>query len=439
VRCMSTSTSKTKTPEFVKTTKQREAVDLLGSEARHVMLYGGSRSGKTFILIYLMVVRALRHKSRHLILRLHFNHVKTSVWHDTLPKVLDLICPDVQVVWNRSDYYIEFPNGSEIWLGGLDDKERTEKVLGTEYSTIFFNEASQLAYQSITTALSRLAEKTPLVNRAYYDCNPPHRQHWSHRVFIEKAQPKTNVPLPHPERYASMLMNPADNLDNLPVDYLDMLEGLPRRQRDRFLFGLWLDTAEGAMWKYDWIKRSLSVPDMDRIVVAIDPAVSKTETSDETGIVVAGRAGNSLYVLADLSDKFTPKGWATVAVNAFAHYHADRIIGEVNNGGDMVESTIHTVDENAPYKAVHATRGKEKRAEPIAAIYELGRGYHCGSFPELEGQMTEWVPPPPGKRDSDSPDRMDALVWAATELMGLNMEDEHLTLIYDDQREISAY
>jgi len=405
-------TSKTKTPEFVKTAKQYEAVDLLCSKARHVMLYGGSRSGKTFILIYLMIVRALKAKSRHLILRLHFNHVKTSIWHDTLPKVLAMCFPGLTVEWNRSDYFIGFPNGSEIWIGGLDDKERTEKVLGTEYSTIFFNEASQLTYHSITTALSRLAEKTTLINRAYYDCNPPHKQHWAHRVFIEGVQPKSKLPLPKPERYAAMLMNPADNLENLPADYLEMLEELPRRQRERFLLGLWLDSSEGALWKYDDILRESEAPDMERIVVAIDPAVTASDKSDETGIIVAGICGNRFYVLDDQSGRYTPKEWASRAVNAYYHYHADRIIGEVNNGGDMIEATLRQVSESVSYKSVSATRGKVVRAEPVAALYEQHRGYHVGVLPELEDQMVT-----PFADIEGSPDRVDAMVWAATELM----------------------
>ena len=127
---------------FKKTQKQREAAALLRSDARHILLYGGGRSGKTFILLLYLVIRALKTKSRHLVLRLHFNHVKTSVWKDTLPKVIALVCPDFPAVFNNSDFYVQFPNGSEIWIGGLDDKDRADKILGTEYSTIFFNECS---------------------------------------------------------------------------------------------------------------------------------------------------------------------------------------------------------------------------------------------------------------------------------------------------------
>lgn len=404
-----------------KTDKQREAIELLAGPATNILLYGGARSGKTFILLYAMAVRALKAMSRHLILRLHFNHVKTSVWYDTLPKVLDLACPGLlsRDAWNKSDFFITFPNGSEIWIGGLDDKLRTEKILGTEYSTIFFNECSQLTYASTETALSRLAEKSGLVNRAYYDCNPPHKKHWAHRVFMENVYPtETNEPLVHPEDYTTLLINPEDNRENLPEDYIGKtLGGLSKRQRDRFLHGLWLDLEEGALWKYDWIKRAEEPSDGGRIVVSVDPEATVSETSSETGIIVAKRVGDNLYVLEDASGKFTPKGWANVAVNAFFRHHADRIIGEVNNGGDMVESTVRQINPDVPYKAVRASRGKARRAEPISALYEQGRGFHCGNFPELEDQMCGWIPPLSGQKAEYSPDRMDALVWAATELM----------------------
>ena len=416
---MSVSTQKTKT--FEKTEKQRSAISILASNAIHVMLYGGSRSGKTFILLYAMVVRALKHKSRHLVLRLHFNHAKTSVWMDTLPKVIDLACPEIKSVlnWNRSDYVLEFPNGSQIWIGGLDDKERAEKILGHEYSTIFFNEVSQLTYDSVQTALTRLAENSGLVNKAFYDCNPPSKRHWSHRVFIDEINPDGEIPLPSPALYNSLLMNPIDNKQNLAPGYIENILGsLSARKRKRFELGLWLDDVEGALWKADNIKRLSEQPDEGRVVIGVDPAVSNSPTSDETGIVVAQRDGDWFIVLDDLSGRYTSKEWAQKVVWAFHRWHADLVVGEVNNGGDLVRDNVWQINRNIPFKKVTATKGKHRRAEPISTIYEQGRGYHLGSFPELEDQMCSWVPPNPGERDTqESPDRMDAMVWAATELM----------------------
>jgi len=399
--------------EFKKTPKQREAAALLRSEARHILLYGGGRSGKTFLFMYYMVLRALKTKSRHLALRRYFAHVKRAIWLDTLPTVIDITCPGIisPSAWNKSDYFLTFPNGSEIWMGGLDDKERADKILGTEFSTILFNETSEIGLPSVETALSRLAEKSGLINRAYYDENPPHKMHWTHRQFIEKVNPEDKTPLANPELYASMLMNPIDNIVNIDPAYLKLLEGLSKRKRERFLLGLWQDDDDRALWKYDDIMRTVEEFDYGRIVVAIDPAVTSKDESDDTGIIVAGKLGNQFHVLADLSGKYSPKEWANISVKAYFDWHADRIIGEVNNGGDMIESTIRQVNSSVSYKEVRATRGKVLRAEPIAALYEQHRGYHHDTFFELEDQMTT----PLDELEND--DRIDAMVWAATELM----------------------
>ena len=168
----------------------------------------------------------------------------------------------------------------------------------------------------------------------------------------------------------------------------------------------------GALWNRALIKRAEEPDSLSRVVVAIDPAVTSSDDSDETGIIVAGKIDDNLYVLEDLSGRYTPKTWANIAVKAYFDWHADRIVGEVNNGGDMIEAVLRQVNERVAYTAVRASRGKAIRAEPIAALYEQGRGHHCGTFSALEDQMCSWTV------EADwSPDRMDALVWAATELM----------------------
>jgi len=166
------------------TPKQREANRLLASAARNIMLRGGSRSGKTFILCRAIVQRAINAPaSRHVIFRFRFNHAKTSVWADTLPKVLKLCFPQLRVRFDKTDFYVELPNGSQIWIAGLDDKERVEKILGQEYATLYFNESSQIPWGSVETAMSRLAQKCELAPeirtktgreylalKAYFDC-----------------------------------------------------------------------------------------------------------------------------------------------------------------------------------------------------------------------------------------------------------------------------
>lgn len=180
------------------------------------------------------------------------------------------------------------------------------------------------------------------------------------------------------------------------------------------LAGEILEDNPNALWKRDQIEllRVREAPEMKRVVVAIDPQAANTEDSAETGIIVAGLGMDGHgYILADATVKGSPDMWGKAAITAFHMLRADRIIGEVNNGGDMVEYVIRSIESNVPFKSVHASRGKIIRAEPVSALCEQGKIHHVGTFPDLEDQLCEWVP---GEK---SPDRLDALVWAITELM----------------------
>lgn len=183
------------------------------------------------------------------------------------------------------------------------------------------------------------------------------------------------------------------------------------------LFGEVLDDVPGALWNRAMLDggRVETVPDLVRVVVAVDPAVTSGEDADETGIVIAGKGTDGhLYVLADRSCRLSPDGWARRAVAAFDEFRADRIVAETNQGGEMVESVIRTVRPDLPVIRVHASRGKRTRAEPVAALYEQGRVHHRGAFAELEDQMCTFAP----EAGAASPDRVDALVWGLSELSG---------------------
>lgn len=400
---------------MILTDTQIEASHLISSKAKHILLRGGSRSGKTFLLVLAIFIRALKCKSRHLIIRYRFNHAKTSLWYDTFKKVHEIAMPELPIHENKTDWFLEFPNGSQIWIGGLDDKERTEKVLGHEYSTIYYNEISQMSYDSITTAHTRLAEKTDLVNKEYYDCNPPEITHWSYNLFMKGIDPIDKVLLKE-GLYATMQMNPGGNIDNLPDGYIeDVLERLPARQRKRFLLGEYTEEVTGALWTILLIEKNRVAlyPELKRVVVAIDPAVTSKKSSDETGIVVCGLGVDDIgYVLEDISGTYTPNGWARRALSMYYKWKADRVIGEVNNGGDLIETVIRNIDKDVSYSEVHATRGKVIRAEPVVAMYEQGKIKHVGVHSGLETQMTTWK----ADQGDPSPDRVDALVWGFTEL-----------------------
>ena len=174
---------------FKLTARQEAATSIFASPAMHQLFYGGARSGKTFPIIRAMTIRALKVESRHAVLRFRFNHCKESIVFDTFPKVMKLCWPDVPYDLNKSDWFAKFPNLSEFWFGGLDDKERTDKILGKEYASIFFNEVFQIPFSSAEIAWTRLAQKTGLPLRAYYDENPPDKGHWTYKLFVLKQDP----------------------------------------------------------------------------------------------------------------------------------------------------------------------------------------------------------------------------------------------------------
>lgn len=426
------------------TEKQRQANRLLAGPARNVMLRGGSRSGKTFVLVRAIIQRAINAPgSRHVIFRFRFNHAKTSVWADTIPKVLKLCFPSLRVRFDKTDFYVEIPNGSQVWIAGLDDKERVEKILGQEYATLYFNESSQIPWASVETAMSRLAQLVELAPaiaaatgrkflalKAYFDCNPPSKLHWSYQLFRAKVKPGTKEVLLRPDDYVEMKVNPTDNADNLPAEYFDVLASMSAAKRLRFEEGEWASEANGALWASEDRKapdgknmpgidslRVAELPEMRRIVVAVDPSGTRGDGGgDDIGIVAAGVGVDGHgYVIADETCNLSPEGWGRRAVDLYHRHKADRIVAERNFGGDMVRFTVSTADKTAAFKEVVASRGKAVRAEPVSALYEQGRVHHVGIFAELEDQMVNFTAS--GYVGDGSPDRVDALVWALTELM----------------------
>jgi hypothetical protein len=158
----------------------------------------------------------------------------------------------MSVQWNKSDHFIMLPNGSEYWIGGLEDEKRVEKILGREFSGIHFNEITQMSYRSVQLALTRLSEKNSLKKKAFYDFNPAKKTHWSYHQFIKKINPTDNQTLPDPDNYAWMKMNPIDNLNNIDHDYLKMLQSLPEKERTRFLDGEFSSDDDGqAYYAFD--------------------------------------------------------------------------------------------------------------------------------------------------------------------------------------------
>jgi phage terminase large subunit-like protein len=235
-----------------------------------------------------------------------------------------------------------------------------------------------------------------------------------------------------------------DNADNLAPTYIEAVrnqyEGTRLGRQE--LYAEILEEAEGALWTTDTLESSEikleEVPFLNRIVVAIDPAVTTNAESDMTGIVVAGIDVNGVsYVLGDYTDKLSPQGWASKAISLYYKFNADRIVAEKNQGGEMVRRTLEVEDETVPIRLVHASRGKYARAEPVSALYERGLVKHVrnpedseAKLDELETQMRTWEP----LGSIGSPDRLDALVWAITDLALNGYAKPQLALVYTDQK-----
>lgn len=415
------------------TAKQLEAREILSSLAIYIMLFGGSRSGKTFLIVRQIITRAMKAPgSRHAILRFRFNHLKASIIADTFPKVMAACFPAVTWHLDRSDWFVKLPNGSEIWFGGLDDKERTEKILGMEFATIYLNECSQISWESVGIATTRLAQRVMvkvkgmadqlLPLRMFFDCNPPTKAHWTYKLFVEKVDPETKKPNPKPHDYVAFQMNPGDNAQNLGEGYLDKLAALSSRMRKRFLAGEFGDATPNQLFREEdidkWRVTDGTVPEFVRVVIPVDPSGSGDEDNadnDAIGIVpVALGVDGNAYILEDCTVKAGPATWGRVATSAFDRHAADVVVGEVNYGGAMVQQTIQVARPRTPFKKVTASRGKHVRAEPFSALCEQGKIRMVGQFPELEDEMCAFSTI--GYTGTGSPNRADALFWGLAEL-----------------------
>lgn len=410
---------------FSLTPKQAQANALMAGQASHILLRGGARSGKTFLIMRAIAIRSLRAAgSRHGAFRQRFNHIKNSIVLDTFPKMMRLCFPEVKYSINKTDWFAEMPGKSEIWFGGLDDKDRTEKILGQEFATIYLNEASQITYPSRNKLVTRLAQNTALKLREYADCNPPNMGHWLYQMYGLKLEPLQRTPLMDPENYVSMQLNPTDN-PHLPAEFIAQLDALPEKDKRRFKDGEFLPMVDGALWTYDKLdkcrKSQAQLPPMKRIVVAVDPSGCsgpEDTRSDEVGIVVAGKGMDGRgYVLEDGSGHYSPDQWGKKAVNLYHKWQADTIVGEKNYGGAMVEFTIRVADNKAAFKYVVATRGKQVRAEPVSALYDQGKVSHLleADLTDMEEQLCNFSSA--GYEGMKSPDRADANIWALTDLM----------------------
>lgn len=331
--------------------------------------------------------------------------------------LLEVCPPWFRPRWQPSNRCVIWPNGA---MAVCYSAETPRALRGPGFDTIWGDEFAKWRYPVETWNMAMFAlrrKARPIIGEG-----------GKQQLLVPQAC-LTTTPKPMPI-LKEILAEPStvstggktwDNAANLSEHFLEYArrkyEGTTLG--DQELYAKILEEVSGALWQrktsIDPHRVSRS-PQLQSIVVAIDPPTSSKEGAAEAGIVVAGRAGDQGYVLDDLSDVLSPDKWATRAVNAYRTYQADAIVAEANSGGEMVLHTIRTVDRNANVIMVYATRGKRTRAEPVAALYEQGRVHHLGSLGDLEDQMCTWD----ATSGAESPDRLDALVWALTRLFRLD-------------------
>jgi phage terminase large subunit-like protein len=325
------------------------------------------------------------------------------------------VCPP----WFRPKYepskkLLTFPNGVACNLYGAHEPD---KLRGPQSDLAWCDEIAKWQYPTEAWDNMVFGNRLGRHPRRVFTTTPKPIK--LVRVLMGKDGAKSKL---DPSTVLAPRMSTYDNLGNLAASFIkDVLKKYQgtRLGRQELMGELLLDVP-GALWTLALIDqqrvaydRGPLLADFVRIVVAIDPAVTSDEDSNETGIIVAGKTWNDhYYVLRDKSGRHTAFEWATIAIREFRNYRADRIVAEVNNGGDLVEAQLRVVAADVSYSAVHASRGKRTRGEPVAALYEQGKVHHVGAFDELEDQMITWLP----DAGEDSPDRTDALVWAISEL-----------------------
>jgi predicted phage terminase large subunit-like protein len=310
---------------------------------------------------------------------------------------------------------LTWANGSEAMIFGAYSPEDVQRLRGPQHCLLWAEEWAAWRYMKETWDMARLGLRLGAHPRAIFTTTPRPRQPLrdlllSPDVVVTRATTDDNPSLAPAVRA-----------------HLYRVYGGTRLGRQE-LQGEVIDDVPGALWTRAMILYGRPIQrintrtrevgwDLSRVVVAIDPAVTSGEDSDETGIIGAGVGADGRgYVLADASCRMPPADWAKRAIALYHELQADRIVAESNNGGDMVSTVIRAIDPSVPVTLVHASRGKRTRAEPISALYEQGRVSHLDPFPELEDQLCSYT----GAPGEASPDRMDALVWALSEVMGVS-------------------
>jgi len=318
----------------------------LMSDARYRAFIAGVGSGKTFAGV-MATLKACQRSERGAVVSPTYPMMKDVI----LPTFRDLAEPFIETL-NKADLYADLSLGCRVLFRSADKPER---LRGMNLGFAWVDEAALIDEETWDILLGRLRLDP---GRAWLTTTPK-GHNWVYDRFV--ADPGDE----HETVRASTSDNP-----HLPDDYIQSLEEQYTEKFRRQELGGEFIEAEGALWSWDHIGREEAPESLDRIVIGVDPAGGGP---DEVGIVAVGKAGERAYVLRDASMKGSPNAWADAVVSVYNDLSADRVVAERNFGGDMVESTLRTADRNLPVEVINASRGKQQRAEPVAALYEQGK------------------------------------------------------------------
>lgn len=379
-------------------------------EHRYYIITGSRGSAKSFHVAYFLLW--LTYEAGHTILFTRYTMIAAHI--SIIPEFLEKI----DLLGKHNDFEItktEIENKhtkSKILFRGIKTSSgnQTANLKSIQGVTTFvMDEGEELMDETIFNTIDLSIRHKTLPNRVIIVMNPSHKQHFIYQRWFAKGKQDDTTYI-----HTTYL----DNIHNLSDSFLQQANRTKEANIERYnhlFLGYWVESMEGLLWTQAIIDRtriSQKPETLTRVVVAIDPAATSKKDSDETGIIIAGIDNlKNVYILADKSGRWTPSEWGIIATKAAKEYGADCIVAETNQGGDMVKTVIRQYDSGIRYKGIHANKGKFVRAEPVFNLYEIGKVFHLGLHPELELQMTTFNP-----HEGESPDRVDALVYAVTEL-----------------------
>lgn len=389
----------------------------LVAPTRYIILTGGRGSGKSYAVALALTLAARDVGLACLYTRWTMTSAKDSIIPEFQEKI-DLCGAAGEFTTTARD--ITHATGSKIMFRGIKTSQGNQTANLKSLQGVnkwVLDEAEEMPDEATFDTIDLSIRDKRRRNHVILCLNPTHKRHWIYRRWFQGIPEGFNgrrgdVTYIHTDF--------RDNWNNLPDSYRmrikDAVDGNPKRFRQIWL-GAWVDEVQGALWSWDMIRHidRAEVPPLRRVVVAVDPNTVSGPNADEAGIVIAGLGDDgNCYVLGDASARVGPAEWARIACQQYDVHQADMIVAEKNQGGEMVELTIRGYRRNVPVKLVNASRGKVTRAEPVASLYAQGKVFHVGKYAELESEMLSYT----GEPGQSSPNRLDAMVWALSELTG---------------------